>query len=989
MPPIYRNVVRHNMLRTLPMLITLAFWHLRQNWRLLALLEGGMLCAVILVCTVPLFSQVALTAGVRGLLQQAPNAYLTVSGGNYYRNVVDYPFLPRLQHDQQQATHTLQQHLGTYIYPNPQLIVDSDRYFLPIGIKQPEHPTGGKMQFHGFDMSDIAAHLKVVQGRLPQANPNELEIAVLPQTAQQLEMTIGATISFPLNYESASALPSPILTHFVVRLVGIFTVNSEDDPIWHNRFFETDQDPYHALVSINGLIPLFGQSEREANTQGATLSGDYAVSWYYHLDSTQLDVNHVQTLLTDFSDATNAIISHPNLTGYVFGLSVLTPDQAVVNYEDRIQAVRVPELLLLLLIISLIMIFISTMSELLAEQQALQVAMLHSRGASYRQLFVTIGIQSLLLGLVALLLGPWLALLVARILTLALLVPNDWSALNVLDDHLLAQISSVLGVASLVLFFATGTMLLSYITSVTENMLSLRRESSRSRRQPLWMRLMVDVVMALIGLVCYGCFLYVLNSGVLTAQTRLLLLSPLLLLAAFLLLLAGCLFFLRLFPTLLTWTAQLAAYSRSADAVLAMAQMARAPRQNMRQVLLLSLAIAFTLFTQVFLASQWQRLPAVAASQAGADFSGVRATLPIGLTPSLEAQTQSYRTLPGVVSATLGYSEVDVLSNTPVVVQAVDAQSFATTVNWTQQDESVSLANLTQQLVVSRSLVYAQQIIPAIVDATTWQALHLTLRTPFVLDNATGSLSYLPIAEVQQISTITAAEGANNGVLVDYQTYATVYNQVLKQSPPLPASVWLRTRDDAASLTALRAVLTNGSLRLSPLYDRRQLLTQLQQDPLLLVLVGTLVLGAIIPLVFAIGGSGVAFWLSARNRLTNIAILRALGSTPRQVSRMLLWEQGIVYSTALILGSLFGCLLAFLALPALIFSSLPPNGITSTSSTTLLYALQNVPPVRITLPLSLGISLFGLVVLIVATFSIMVGVVMHPSISQRLRLNED
>jgi ABC-type antimicrobial peptide transport system permease subunit len=310
-------------------------------------------------------------------------------------------------------------------------------------------------------------------------------------------------------------------------------------------------------------------------------------------------------------------------------------------------------------------------------------------------------------------------------------------------------------------------------------------------------------------------------------------------------------------------------------------------------------------------------------------------------------------------------------------------------VNWTQQDGSISLSNLTQQLVASRSLAQTQQIIPAIVDATTWQALHLSLHKPFVLDNAAGSLSYLPIAEVQQIPTLTATEGANNGVLVDYQTYALVYNQVIKQLPPLPASVWLRTRDDTTSLAALRAVLTKGTLRLSPLYDRRQLLKQLQQDPLLLVLVGLLVLGAVVPLVFAIAGSGVAFWLSARNYLTNIVVLRALGSTPRQVSRMLLWEQGIVYSTALVLGGLFGCLLTFFALPALIFSSLPPNGIASTGSTSLLYALQNVPPVRITLPLSLGISLFGLGVLIVATFSIMVGVVMRPDMSQRLRLNED
>src|SRR5579885_3019115 len=53
--------------------VTLALWRVRQTWRLLLATGSGILAAVVLVCTIPLFSQVSLTAGLRGVLNATPN----------------------------------------------------------------------------------------------------------------------------------------------------------------------------------------------------------------------------------------------------------------------------------------------------------------------------------------------------------------------------------------------------------------------------------------------------------------------------------------------------------------------------------------------------------------------------------------------------------------------------------------------------------------------------------------------------------------------------------------------------------------------------------------------------------------------------------------------------------------------------------------------------------------------------------------------------
>ncbi len=52
--------------------LTLAAWRLRATWRMLLVTGVGMLAAVVLICTVPLYTQVALTAGLRGVLTATP-----------------------------------------------------------------------------------------------------------------------------------------------------------------------------------------------------------------------------------------------------------------------------------------------------------------------------------------------------------------------------------------------------------------------------------------------------------------------------------------------------------------------------------------------------------------------------------------------------------------------------------------------------------------------------------------------------------------------------------------------------------------------------------------------------------------------------------------------------------------------------------------------------------------------------------------------------
>jgi len=527
-------------------------------------------------------------------------------------------------------------------------------------------------------------------------------------------------------------------------------------------------------------------------------------------------------------------------------------------------------------------------------------------------------------------------------------------------------------------------------------MLARRRESARSTYRPPWQRHNLDVLLAILALFCFLFSLYESSPGVLDEQTRELVLSPLILAGAIFLLLGLLLLLLRAFPLILRGASKLAQRNRGATSMLAVVQMARAPRQSLRMTLLLAFSVAFAIFALVFNASQTQRVIDVANYEVGADFSAQVSAFASGITSA------TYSHIPGTLAATVGYSsyptatEGAVGQSITVQLLAVDANTFAQTFTWTSQDSTQPIAPLMQQLVAGRAAAKASNTLPVLVDSLAWDTLHLSPGAVFSVSGSDGTLHCKVIAEVQRVPTINdSAFGggadtftASGGILADYQSYAAIVQKAIG-APPTPNRVWLKTRGDAASLASVRRTLTNPTLLLSDVNDRRAIIDGLEHDPLYLDLSGMLILGTIIALLLALVGNLLASWLSVRGRLTNFAVLRALGTAPRQLASILTWEQGIVYALALLLGGVFGYLLSVLALPSLIFTNIAASGLNLDISSGQDYILQVTPPVRVIIPTSLWLVCAALVALCILAVVIMVRVAARPSPGQTLRLNED
>ena len=429
----------------------------------------------------------------------------------------------------------------------------------------------------------------------------------------------------------------------------------------------------------------------------------------------------------------------PSISGLPVGVYGNSSD--LQRYRDRVATEQIPVLLLTLQVLLLVLFFLIITAELLVSRQSNAIALLRSRGASHWQVMGALVIQSIALAIAVLLIGPPLAILLVSISMQHILLQGDQNALNAISWGTLFDVRWYARRA----FVAVVTMMVAMYRTANMDVLALRRKSSRSTTTPFWQRLHLDVVAAIIALTGYGLSQYVINSQALDPATSVRLSTPLALVAPIFLCIAALLLLLRFFPLLMQRFSYLAINGRGAAPMLAFAHMARSPLQFVRMTLLLAFTIAFVIFSLVFTASQTQHAYDVAAYQTGADFSGALTNFPM-LVPSVTRVIAAYRSLPGVSSVSTGHMELVATDNNGqslnVELNAVDAQSFAQTVNWQQWNTQLSMSSLLGKLATSPN---ASQGIPALVNSTLWNTLHLSVGAPFALQTSWAPRSIHPL----------------------------------------------------------------------------------------------------------------------------------------------------------------------------------------------------------------------------------------------------
>ncbi|HEX7737068.1 MAG TPA: FtsX-like permease family protein [Ktedonobacteraceae bacterium] len=961
-------LTRQNGVFLLRAIARLASWRLKQMWRFLLVTWLSILAMVVLACAPPLFSRVAISASLRAAVASSPD------GQSIIVHVVSLsPTTAQLQQQEQRLDGVLRQgDLATYLRSAPRLVVQTP----PLSFSLANGSAA--LVLDGYDPVQAASHATLVQGRLPQATTDgTLEIALTPTLAGTLGLSVGSVVN-----GQADALQA--LQGWKLRVVGIVAARSAHDPYWL-----APATPFGDLyTSRSGASAYNVLTAREplrvkiATLQ--TLPGKDATNlfWSYPFDLTSLDASSVPALSQQMYDLYARVpLALNQIPGVSFSLPVGSLFATLSTYAQQIIVLELVIACLLFLILTLILFLIGMTVDLLVERQVALIATLRSRGATQQHIFGSFLTQGLLICLLALLAGPPLALLLVYAIAGLLLTPADQAALTVISARPLAALYDVRWFALAAVGLALLVLVAALRRAVQLDIVTLRRESTRGKGVPFWKRFHLDLfalILILAGYLVYSFFWQTIVAAqtddpiVYNAGNIVGFVAPPLVVGALLML------FLRLFPRILSFAAALAAKKRSAPAVLAFVQAQRAPRAAARIIVLLALALSASCFLLTLMNTRQARTADAAAFAVGADFSG---SLPAeDATKSFEQLRGQYNALPGVQAATLGYSADIDNALGDIRLFAVDTSTYASTALWPANNATQSLSTLTAQLAAHKNDALTRHIVYALVDATLWQRYELSPGERFTLYmNGAGTLrvNFIALAEINNIpgsyNTPLDAE-SDIGMIVDYQSYASVYASQSGQALQ-PNALWLRTSDDPAALAAIRAQLPD-------LQDRRALTALNQEDSTHIDVLGALGIGVGAALLLALIGVLLSSWLSAFNRQTSFAVLRALGMAPREIAALLLWEQGLVYGLAFVLGTGLAALLAVFIVPTVTLLDLSGSGSLGNP--------YDIPPIQIVVPyLQLGLLLGALALISLLALLLMARLASHPSLGQHLRINED
>lgn len=183
-----------------------------------------------------------------------------------------------------------------------------------------------------------------------------------------------------------------------------------------------------------------------------------------------------------------------------------------------------------------------------------------------------------------------------------------------------------------------------------------------------------------------------------------------------------------------------------------------------------------------------------------------------------------------------------------------------------------------------------------------------------------GSISDVQIGDLRgRIEVVGVVRGFptlnpdSNGLFI--ADMATVAAHRFEPGRPvlIADEMWLGV--DAAATKSVADALNHEPFISRQVLSRDARATTLLSDPVALGAIGALSLGFVAALIFAGVGFIVSAVVSARERKTEFALLRALGLSPRQLLRWMTLENSILLLISMIFGTLLGLALAWLILP--------------------------------------------------------------------------
>ncbi len=755
-----------------------------------------------------------------------------------------------------------------------------------------ESLTGREFAGYGFlaYIRDFEKHAKILDGRMPEPRKNgdgEIEAVMATAGLDEAGLEVGDRIAVVWEKNGA-------LTPVNVKITGRWYPQDPEDTYW-----------FYQLDYFNNAIMVPEESFFE-NVARPYEGIGHEYAWFMVFDVNSIRSDNVPRVLEGISELRSRTAT---MLGNV--RMEISPEGLLQDYSVKLFFLKILLFVLSAPIICIVLYYITISAGMIVDRQRNEIAILKSRGASMGQVVGVYLTEGVLLGSFALIVGPLLGMVVAQFIgrTYTFLVFSNRALLPV---HITTQtMQFAVGAVAL----SIGAMVLPAVGAARHSIVSYKQEVARNTRGPFWQRWFLDFL--ILGVAGYGYYLLQGRQSVLTlGEAGDVFSDPLLLLVPAIFIFACGLVFLRFFPYLVNGLSAIGGRVFPISIMLGLRTIGRMPGQYTRLVLLLILTLSLGTFAASVAKTLDRNYNDRVYYQTGSDlllvesgqFDEVSETWSFQpVSDHLDVKSIKWAAR---VFRTAGNANITGRGRPQEVkIMGVDPPDYAKVAWWREdfsdQHMNVLLNNLGQNekgVIVDRKFLAEFKL-------KVGDSLVVNVKSRPVDFAITGVVEYWP--------TLWPDTERFFIVNLDY---------LFDQIGQAPYDVWTRTDGVTPTVQTINEVREHDFI-VSRFVDARDTALKLRDDPGRTGIFGILTVGFIIAALLTVLGFMLYSFLSAKRRMQQLGILRAMGLSIRQLVSLFLFEQGFLIALGMAVGTVLGITTGALFIPFLQIKSEAHAGI--------------------------------------------------------------
>lgn len=863
--------------------------------------------------------------------------------------------------------------------------------------------SGKPARFYLTGMTDIYEHIQIKNGRLPDKSRNDgiFECVMTEDALQNTGFDLDQT------YLIASAFNENVTTK--VKIVGMFDVKDQNDSFWSEGLDETyvstmfvDYDTMLSEMIKTNAVSIVKMSE------------------HHSIDYHSIDMTSLSGVIDKLAEQDKVYLSS-GVTLSVPALDILR------DYADRSSQLKLILWLIQIPVMLMILFYLFMVSKMNVEAEKNEIAVFKSRGASRLQIMFIYALESIILGIITAIVGPFLGLLLCNILGAS----NGFLEFvnrTALPIKLSAEAFLYASLAVCVFFLTT---LIPTYPATNTTIVEHKTSKALKRKIPLWKKLGFDIILiagSIVWLYFYNSTQQKLISQGVNDTTATV--NPMLFVASTAFILGCGLFVIRIYPLIIRlvykigkrfWTpaqyVSLNNIGRSSTGResfimvfliltislgLFFANTARALNRNAEE------KIHYSIGCDAVIAEEWynssndssvtqEQASSISSSNVSDESSEDSDTDASALT-YIEPSFERFENLDGVKSATRVYKNDSVNINSPRKVtletpnsdkdkkggwEGYNDNSYTTD---TIPDVSLMTVNPSE---FSKICWFKDELLPvhinsylnALSECNYGVILSSSFKNSYGYEKGDkvkvswGSNSEFDatvLAFADYWPSINPHDKNDDGRTKDFAIMNFDYVQI--KTAIEPYEVWIDL-DDSASVSDFYNSIEESYMEPTKLNVASQEVISEKNDPMLQGMNGALTLGFIIIMIMCFIGFLIYWILSIKARTLQFGILRAMGMTFKEIIGLLFYEQFLVSGMAIVASVIIGGIASNLFVP--LFQSL-------------FNSYDAVPPFSVVPLRSDYMKVYVIIgVMLVICFTVLGRIISKIKISQALKLGED